>query len=126
MSDPNFIVLYVDQPAKSQAFYTALLGRPPVESSPNFAMYALASGVMLGLWARHDVKPSAPGGAGSVELGFPVADAEAVRRTHTEWSGRGLKIAQGPVQMDFGWTFCALDPDGHRLRVFAPAAAAAA
>jgi hypothetical protein len=25
--------------------------------------------------------------------------------------------------MDFGFTFVALDPDGHRLRVFAPGAA---
>jgi len=24
--------------------------------------------------------------------------------------------------MDFGFTFVALDPDGHRLRVFAPSA----
>jgi hypothetical protein len=26
------------------------------------------------------------------------------------------------VQMDFGVTFVATDPDGHRLRVFVPAA----
>jgi hypothetical protein len=31
-----------------------------------------------------------------------------------------LKIAQAPTAMDFGMTFVALDPDGHRLRVFAP------
>ena len=29
----------------------------------------------------------------------------------------------GPTDMEFGRTFVALDPDGHRLRVFAPAAA---
>ena len=28
-----------------------------------------------------------------------------------------------PTAMDFGFTFVALDPDGHRLRVFAPGAA---
>jgi predicted enzyme related to lactoylglutathione lyase len=32
----------------------------------------------------------------------------------------GVAIAQKPVEMDFGYTFTALDPDGHRLRVFAP------
>jgi predicted enzyme related to lactoylglutathione lyase len=89
-------------------------------------MYALSSGVMLGLWARHDVKPAAQADGGGAELCFPVADADAVRQTHGDWSGRGLKIVQAPVQMDFGWTFCAHDPDGHRLRVFAPAAATAA
>jgi predicted enzyme related to lactoylglutathione lyase len=31
-------------------------------------------------------------------------------------------VAQPPTRMDFGFTFLALDPDGHRLRVFAPAA----
>ena len=120
MSDPNLIVLYVDKPSASMAFYTSLLGRPPVESSPNFAMFALPSGMMLGMWARGDVKPPAPTGAGTAELCFPADGADAVRRTHAEWSGKGVKIAQAPVQMDFGWTFCALDPDGHRLRVIAP------
>ena len=32
-------------------------------------------------------------------------------------------ILQEPVQMDFGHTFVASDPDGHRLRVFVPGAA---
>ncbi len=31
---------------------------------------------------------------------------------------RGLTIAQAPSDMDFGRTFVALDPDGHRLRVY--------
>jgi hypothetical protein len=35
---------------------------------------------------------------------------------------RGLPIAQAPTAMDFGPTFVALDPDGHRLRVFATVA----
>jgi hypothetical protein len=35
----------------------------------------------------------------------------------------GLRIIQEPVKMDFGFTFTAADPDGHRLRVFAPAQA---
>ena len=51
-----------------------------------------------------------------------VADAEAVARTHADWKSRGLPIAQAPTAMDFGHTFVALDPDGHRLRVFAPGA----
>jgi catechol 2,3-dioxygenase-like lactoylglutathione lyase family enzyme len=54
------IILYVDNPAASAAFYAALLGQAPAE--------------------------------------------------------------QSPTELDFGRTFVALDPDGHRLRVFAPAA----
>ena len=32
----------------------------------------------------------------------------------------GLRIIQEPTKMDFGFTFTAADPDGHRLRVFNP------
>ena len=39
---------------------------------------------------------------------------------HIEWQAKGLRIVQGPTEMDFGYTFVALDPDGQRLRVFAP------
>lgn len=122
MSDPNFVILFVDSPTASAAFYAELLGRPPVESSPTFAMFALDSGVMLGLWSRHTVQPAATAGGGGGELAFTVADAKAVHAKHADWSKRGLPIAQAPTNMDFGHTFVALDPDGHRLRVFAPAA----
>ncbi len=122
MSDPNFILLYVNDPTASAAFYTELLGHPPVEASPTFAMFALSSGVMLGLWSRHTVEPAAPPHFGGCELAFTVADAAAVRARHAAWAARGLPIAQTPTQLDFGHTFVALDPDGHRLRVFAPGA----
>jgi catechol 2,3-dioxygenase-like lactoylglutathione lyase family enzyme len=120
MSDPNFVILYVDSPPASASFYAGLLGKTPVESSPTFAMFALESGVMLGLWSRHSVEPAATVSAGSGEIAFTVADAEAVRTVHADWHKRGLPILQAPVDLDFGHTFVALDPDGHRLRVFAP------
>ncbi len=122
MFSANIILLYVDSPAASAAFYADLTGKPPVEASPTFAMFALDSGVMLGLWSRHTVEPAACTGplGGSGEIGFRVADAEAVQALHDDWTRRGLTIAQPPTAMDFGHTFVALDPDGHRLRVFAP------
>lgn len=123
MSHPNFVLLFVDSPPASADFYASLLGRPAVESSPTFAMFALESGLMLGLWSRHTVQPAATAGGGGGELAFTVADAKAVQAMHADWSKRGLRIAQAPTDMDFGHTFVALDPDGHRLRVFAPAAA---
>ena len=52
MSDFNFVILYVENPARSEAFYADLLGRPAVQSSPAFVMFAMASGVTLGLWGR--------------------------------------------------------------------------
>lgn len=116
MTDFNFILLYVRSPADSADFYAALLGKPPVEASPTFAMFALDSGVMLGLWARDGVQPpaTAPGGC---EIAISHDDVDGV---HAEWAGNGVPIIQPPVDMDFGRTFVALDPDGHRLRVFTP------
>ena len=123
MADPNFIILYVDNPPTSANFYAELLGKPPVESSPTFAMFALPSGVMLGLWSRHTVEPAAATtlGGGS-EVAFAVENKDQVTSLYDAWTGRGLRVAQKPVDLDFGHTFVALDPDGHRLRVFAAAA----
>jgi catechol 2,3-dioxygenase-like lactoylglutathione lyase family enzyme len=125
MSKFSFVLLYVDNPPRSADFYAGLLGRQPVDSSPTFAMLPLSDEVMLGLWARHDVDPvaSAPGGG---EVAFTVADSATVERTHDDWTRRGVPIAQKPTAMNFGHTFVALDPDGHRLRVFAPAGAGGA
>ena len=120
MHDPNFVILYVDKPAAAAEFYGALLGRPPIEASPTFAMFALSSGVMLGLWSRHTVAPVPNAASGGGELAIAVDDPAEVDTMHADWKARGLPIAQAPTAMDFGRTFVALDPDGHRLRVFAP------
>lgn len=122
MANPNFFVLYVDSPIASAAFYAEVLGRSPIESSPTFAMFALDSGIMLGLWSRHTVEPAATGGGGGAEVAFSVESDEAVASLYRTWTTRGLSIVQKPVRLDFGYTFVALDPDGHRLRVFAPGA----
>ena len=119
MQSPNFFILYVDNPATSVAFYQDLLGRAPVESSPTFAMFALEAGVMLGLWSRHTVEPVAVNTGGGHEVCFAVEGKARVDELFAEWSNRGLAIAQPPVELDFGYTFVALDPDQHRLRAFA-------
>jgi catechol 2,3-dioxygenase-like lactoylglutathione lyase family enzyme len=120
MSDLNFILAYVESVPKSTALYGKLLGLKPVESSDNFAMFVLPSGVRLGLWAWHDVQPAAnaPGG---IELCFPVRSDDALKALLKEWTGHGLTVIQQPTRMDFGHTFTATDPDGHRLRAFVPA-----
>ena len=122
MTDPNFIILYVESPAVSAVFYAGLLGKSALEASATFAMFALKSGCMLGLWSKHTVTPAASASKGGAELAFAVADNAAVDNLHASWAQRGLVIALAPVALDFGYTFVALDPDGHRLRVFAPAA----
>lgn len=120
MFDAHFVLLYVDSPAASARFYAALLGREPIEESPTFAMFPLPSGLMLGLWSRHTVEPAAKAAGGGAEIAMTVPDAATVDATHADWVARGLLIVQAPTDLDFGRTFVALDPDGHRLRVFCP------
>lgn len=120
MTTPNFVILYVDSPEQSGAFYGSLLGRAPVESSPTFVLFLLDNGFKLGLWSRHSVEPAAAATGGGGELVLAVEDAAAVDATHVDWARRGLKILQTPTDMDFGRTFVALDPDNHRLRVYWP------
>ena len=120
MQEPTYILLYVEKMSASEAFYTDFLGRKPVESSPTFSMFVLDNGVKLGLWRHDTVEPASCVLGGGAELAIAVADADAVRKTHEDWRRRDLTIAQTPTAMDFGYTFVALDPDGHRLRVFAP------
>ncbi|CCD97580.1 VOC family protein [Bradyrhizobium sp. STM 3809] len=124
MPDFSFLILYVDNPPASAAFYSGLLGQPVIEQAPTFAMLPLRDGVMLGLWSRHTVEPAASGASGFSEVAFTVSDAAEVARIHDDWKARGLTIIQAPTRMDFGTTFVALDPDGHRLRVFVPQDAA--
>ncbi len=117
MPDFSFILLPVADPIASAAFYERLLGRPPVEAAPTFAMLPLREGVMLGLWQRDGVLPTPGAAPGGSEVAFIAADVDA---THAEWLAKGTTILQAPTDMDFGRTFTAADPDGHRLRVFKP------
>lgn len=120
MSEPAYILLYVDSPARSASFYADLLNTAPVEASSTFALFVLNSRCKLGLWARHNVEPKVTTPPGGAEIALMVGNEAAVHDAHTAWRARGLTIIQTPVAMDFGFTFTALDPDGHRLRVFAP------
>ena len=119
MSDLSFVILYVSDVARAQKLYADLLSKPALEASPGFAMFPAAPGVMLGLWRADEVQPkaTAPGGA---EFCLTAENAAAVKATAEVWRANGIVIAQEPTRMDFGFTFVGLDPDGHRLRVFAP------
>ena len=120
MLHPDFLLLYVADPLRSSAFYSRLLGVDPVESAPTFVLFVFPGGSKLGLWLRDDVEPRPQVAAGAAEWALAVGDNAEVSRLHDEWKAGGVPMAQDPVDLDFGFTFVALDPDGHRLRVFAP------
>ena len=117
MAEPSHILSYVADARRSADLYAKILGLKPEELTPTYAVFALPSGSRLALRSRDGVEPRAtlPGGT---ELCFSVETDAAVRRTRDTWFKLGLRIIQEPVKMDFGFTFTAADPDGHRLRVF--------
>ena len=78
-------------------------------------MFVLKNGVMLGLWAAKTAEPKVTAAAGAMEIAFSDQDIDKV---YNEWSQLGIPMAQTPTQMDFGYTFVALDSDGHRIRVY--------
>lgn len=124
MTETNTLLFYVADPVVSGRFYAGLLGREPVEVSPTFVLVVLPSGLALGLWKATGVEPAPTAAGGGGELGFKVARAGDVDVTHAAWTARGATIALPPTDLDFGRSFVALDPDGHRLRVYALADAA--
>jgi len=118
---PQFTILYVTNPTRSALFYRELFGREPVEESPTFAMFVFESGARLALWSSASVEPAVTQTAGAMELAFALPDDDAVDRLSAEWLARGLTQIQAPTEMEFGYTCMALDPDGHRLRLYCPA-----
>lgn len=118
MPHPNYVLLFVENPVASAAFYSSLFDCKPVEASPTFALFALSSGIRLGLWSRRDAEPMVITRGGGSELGIPVADDDTLHAMYADWKARGVAVVQPPTDMDFGRTFVVLDPDGHRLRVF--------
>ncbi|WP_368192786.1 VOC family protein [Aeromonas sp. s8] len=115
---PQFTILYVTNPTRSALFYRELFGREPVEESPTFAMFVFESGARLALWSSTTVEPAVTQTAGAMELAFALPDDDAVDRLSAEWLARGLTLIQVPTKMEFGYTCMALDPDGHRLRLY--------
>lgn len=118
MIDSSLVILYVNNPEASAEFYADLIEKQPVEISPTFAMFILPSGMKLGLWSRHTVEPASAGIPGQGEIVFSADSSEQVDALCSLWREKGLEIVQDPVEMDFGYTFVARDPDGHRLRVY--------
>lgn len=119
MTTPNMTLLYVDSSEKSVVFYRRLLGREPVEFSPTFALFVLSNGFKLAMWSKHTVEPAATAAGGGGEIGFLCEQPQQVDALCQQWRELGVEIIQQPVSLDFGYTFVATDPDGHRLRGYA-------
>lgn len=111
----GFVLLFVENPIKSAEFYGKIFDSKPVELSPTFALFALKNHVMLGLWSYQTAEPKPTGKPGASEIAFAHEQVDAL---YAEWEKLGISMAQVPTDMDFGRTFVALDPDGHRIRIY--------
>ncbi|MBW5892741.1 VOC family protein [Pectobacterium polaris] len=118
MNAPNLIILYVENVVASERFYRELFDLQPIEKSENFAMFAFDSGFLLGLWSKHEVRPTAELAGGGSELAIRVENEAELAAVYESWKKRGITLIQEITQMDFGLTFVALDPDQHRIRVY--------
>jgi predicted enzyme related to lactoylglutathione lyase len=122
MMTPAMTILYVRNAAESADFYARLFDLAPTEKADTFSLFRLPSGLVLGLWSKDGVVPEAAFTGGGCELAIRAPDAADVDAVHARWSALGIKILQPPAEADFGRTFTAADPDGHRIRVFNPPA----
>ncbi|MBJ7536099.1 VOC family protein [Marinomonas transparens] len=115
----NFPIFYVDDVQVSVDFYRPLFERDPVDQQGSFALFVSESGNKFGLWAWQDVFPKANKVAhASMEVAFEVSNLITLQIHYRKWSELGVEMIQGMSVTDFGTSFMALDPDGHRLRVF--------
>ena len=111
----GFVLLFVKNVTISADFYGKLFNLKPVEQAPMFAFFVLGNGVKLGLWSRYTAEPLVMAEPGAAEICFNTDDVD---EAYAQWGKFGIAVAQAPTDMDFGRTFVALDPDGHRIRVF--------
>ncbi|WP_414502547.1 VOC family protein [Zymobacter sp. IVIA_5232.4 C2] len=118
MPTADMTILFVENPIKSLAFYSSLFTVRQHEVHPSFVLLVFENGFQLALWSRFTAEPLVTAPAGGCEVMFTVASKDALEALYLEWGvTHGVTIYQKPTLLDFGYTFVALDPDGHRLRV---------
>lgn len=119
MPFPDTILFYVEDVARSQAFYTPLLGADPAFTSPDFALYATKDAPKFALWRRGDATPAASVTGGGGEINITAKSRSEVDDLYASWKKNGVAFLNDPVDAPkIGYTFVAADPDGHRIRVF--------
>ncbi|MCP4745551.1 MAG: phenazine biosynthesis protein [Desulfobacteraceae bacterium] len=117
----NSIILYCDDVGLSTKFYEKIIGSKPVQKFDGFSLFQLKDSFMLGLQCKHHIDPKPQQSFGGFELCLGNEDMKKkeVDSIYKEWKKMNILIALEPAWLDFGYTFVALDPDGHRIRICA-------
>lgn len=119
MFKPNSIILYVTDVDKSTIFYSNILKAEPIEQYSEFSVFALSNNFILGLQAKSGIDPKPQPQFGGFEICMSDVSRQDVDDIYHQWCELGVDITMKPVDLDFGYTFVAVDPDDHRLRVCA-------
>ena len=112
------IVLYVEDVQRSMAFYAKAFNCEPKLLSPTFAALDFASNVKITLKQADVLTPASAVKGGGSELSIPLTSREAFDALFENWQQQGIEFAQEPEGSVYGINFVAVDPDGHRIRVF--------
>jgi len=111
------ITLFVDDPARSKAFYEQAFGLTAIfedESSVAFKFENTIVNLLARPAARELIEPAtvaSPGAGSSFQLTIWVDDTDAAC---AELRTRGVDLINGPIDRDWGMrTACFADPDGH-------------
>src|SRR3954451_340743 len=99
----GFIILYVSDMEKVQAFYTDVLGLSvwKEHSGPGFISLRPSNGSTIGLQDKKTavMAPKSESPSGTMELSFAVEDVDA---TCKQWQAKGVEIVTEPMDMPFG------------------------
>lgn len=112
------VVLYVKDIEASQRFYTQVLGCRSQVLSPTFVAINFANNITVTLKQNTSLIPASNITGGGSELSIVVADSTKLQQLYQSWKVQSVEFAQDLIQLSFGVNFVALDPDGHRIRVF--------
>jgi len=105
----SYVIKFVADMDRAVSFYRDVLGLPLKFQSPGWSEFATGDTIL----ALHPASEKNP--AGSVELGFKVADLD---RFHQEMSAKGVQFSMPPTKQDFGGYLAQfVDSEGARCSV---------
>ena len=112
-------VLYVTDIHSSMDFYSKAFDCKPTLLSPTFAAITFGSNVKITLKQSDALTLTSKVTGGGTELSIAMTDKQALENLYKEWRAKGIQFEQTPEESVFGINFVAIDPDSHRIRIFA-------
>lgn len=113
-------VLYVEDIETSKAFYSYVFDCEGHVLSPTFVSFTLNIGINIELKQLAQADQISKVTGGGTELSLIVKDSETLHHLFNQWQSKSVEFLQTPTKVVFGLSAVAVDPDGHRIRLFVP------